>query len=405
MLPLDQMSFFVQAGALALLAVAFLAFLAIVGLRFMRRGAARFWAAPGAVALVLLPGVLAAGLTALAFRQTLAAMALVGSGGLAAIAGGSVEALIPLLVGLPAVAALAFVGLVLTSIGSSRVKQGGSGGGLALPAAALVAVLLSAGLIVLSVRMVAAVNTGLGDAQGLLLRLNVCLVGSAALATLLFVLALVTALRAPRGASPLGVKLASLSAFSLCGLLALAGVWVVYEDVQCYWSTALTGLPCDALPVPVGIAVGEPPLPPPRPPPPPPPPPPRQTGLPSPGEGLEQGVPGGVVGRRVDPGQRDGRTDAVRVGGQIKEPKKLENVAPQYPEIARQARVQGVVILECTIGPEGKVTRVTVLRGIPLLDPAAVDAVKQWVYAPTLLNGVPVAVIMTVTVNFRLGPG
>jgi TonB family protein len=403
MLPLDQMSFLVQAGALALLAVAFLAFLAILGLRFVRRGAARFWAAPGAVALVLLPGVLAAGLTALAFRQTLAGMALAGSGGLAAIAGGSVEALVPLLVGLPAVAALAFVGLVLTSIGSSRVKQGGSGGGLALPAAALVAVLLSAGLIVLSVRMVAAVNTGLRDAQGLLLRLGVCLVGSAALATLLFVLALVTALRAPRGASPLGVKLASLSAFSLCGVLALAGIWVVYGDVQCYWSTALTGLPCDALPVPVGVAIGEPPPPPPAPPPPPPPPP--RTGLPSPGEGLEQGVPRGVVGRRVDPGQREGRSDAVRVGGQIKEPKRLKTVAPQYPDIARQARVQGVVILECTISPEGKVTQVRILRGIPLLDQAAVDAVKQWVYAPTLLNGVPVPVLMTVTVNFKLGPG
>jgi protein TonB len=93
---------------------------------------------------------------------------------------------------------------------------------------------------------------------------------------------------------------------------------------------------------------------------------------------------------------------AVRVGGQIKEPKKLKHVAPIYPDIAKQARVQGVVILECTISPQGKVTNVTVLRGIPLLDTAAVEAVKQWVYTPTLLNGVPVPVIMTVTVNFKL---
>ena len=62
----------------------------------------------------------------------------------------------------------------------------------------------------------------------------------------------------------------------------------------------------------------------------------------------------------------------------------------------------GVVILECTISPQGKVTDVKVLRGIPLLDQAAIDAVKQWVYTPTLLNGVPVPVIMTVTVNFKL---
>jgi protein TonB len=90
------------------------------------------------------------------------------------------------------------------------------------------------------------------------------------------------------------------------------------------------------------------------------------------------------------------------VGGQIKEPKKLKNVPPVYPDIARQARVQGVVILECTISPQGKVTEVRVLKGIPLLDQSAMDAVKQWVYTPTLLNGVPVPVIMTVTVNFRL---
>ena len=96
------------------------------------------------------------------------------------------------------------------------------------------------------------------------------------------------------------------------------------------------------------------------------------------------------------------RSQAVRVGGQIKEPKKLKNVDPVYPDIAKQARVQGVVILECTISPQGKVTDVKVLRGIPLLDAAAIEAVKQWVYTPTLLNGVPVPVIMTVTVNFKL---
>ena len=110
---------------------------------------------------------------------------------------------------------------------------------------------------------------------------------------------------------------------------------------------------------------------------------------------------GGVVGGLPDapppPAQQ-----AVRVGGQIKEPKKLKTVAPVYPDIAKQARVQGVVILECTISPQGKVTDVKVLRGIPLLDQAAIEAVKQWVYTPTLLNGVPVPVIMTVTVNFKL---
>jgi protein TonB len=120
--------------------------------------------------------------------------------------------------------------------------------------------------------------------------------------------------------------------------------------------------------------------------------------------GVEGGVPGGVVGGVVGglPDAPPPPVQAVRVGGQIKEPKKLKNVAPVYPDIAKQARVQGVVILECTISPQGKVTDVKVLRGIPLLDAAAIEAVKQWVYSPTLLNGVPVPVIMTVTVNFRL---
>ena len=62
---------------------------------------------------------------------------------------------------------------------------------------------------------------------------------------------------------------------------------------------------------------------------------------------------------------------AVRVGGSIREPKKINHVSPVYPEDAKQARVQGVVILEATISPRGDVTSVKVLRGIPLLDQSA----------------------------------
>ena len=61
-----------------------------------------------------------------------------------------------------------------------------------------------------------------------------------------------------------------------------------------------------------------------------------------------------------------------------------------------------VVIVEATISPQGKVTNARVLRGVPLLNDAALDAVRQWEYTPTMLNGVPVPVIMTVTVNFTL---
>jgi periplasmic protein TonB len=119
--------------------------------------------------------------------------------------------------------------------------------------------------------------------------------------------------------------------------------------------------------------------------------------------GVEGGVAGGVVGGVVGGlGAAPPPVAAVRVGGQIKEPKKLRNVPPVYPPIARQARIQGTVVLECTISPHGKVTDVRVVKSIPLLDASAMEAVKQWVYTPTLLNGVPVPVIMTVTVNFTI---
>jgi protein TonB len=131
----------------------------------------------------------------------------------------------------------------------------------------------------------------------------------------------------------------------------------------------------------------------PAPPPPPPPPPPAPKAATAP-----RVAPKPVV----EDAKFTAPVEAVRVGGQIKEPKKLKHVAPAYPDIAKQARVQGVVILECTISPQGKVTDVKVLRSIPLLDQSAMEAVKQWVYTPTLLNGVPVPVIMTVTVNFKL---
>lgn len=92
----------------------------------------------------------------------------------------------------------------------------------------------------------------------------------------------------------------------------------------------------------------------------------------------------------------------VRVGGNVKAPVQISKVAPVYPLIAQSARVQGIVILEALIGADGRVNDARVLRSVPLLDQAALDSVKQWQYAPTLLNGVPVPVAMTVTVSFTL---
>ena len=124
--------------------------------------------------------------------------------------------------------------------------------------------------------------------------------------------------------------------------------------------------------------------------------------------GIEGGVAGGVIGGIVGglpmpPPPPPPPAAPIRVGGNIKPPQKIKDVAPIYPPIAQSARVEGVVILEATIGQNGRVVDVKVLRSIPLLDGSAVQAVRQWEFTPTLLNGVPVPVIMTVTVNFTLG--
>jgi protein TonB len=78
------------------------------------------------------------------------------------------------------------------------------------------------------------------------------------------------------------------------------------------------------------------------------------------------------------------------------------HVTPEYPEIARRARIDGTVILEAVLDVTGRVDRVRVLRSVPLLDDSAVKAVSQWRYTPTELNGVPVPVLMTITVQFSL---
>ena len=94
----------------------------------------------------------------------------------------------------------------------------------------------------------------------------------------------------------------------------------------------------------------------------------------------------------------------LRVGGDIQPPVKVRHVAPVYPGLALQAHVSGIVILEAVIAEDGAVRDVKVLRGKPLLDEAAVEAVRQWRFTPTMLNGQPVPVAMTVTVSFGLTP-
>lgn len=122
--------------------------------------------------------------------------------------------------------------------------------------------------------------------------------------------------------------------------------------------------------------------------------------------GVKGGVQGGVEGARTQAEDiKAFEKNAVRAVGDIQPPQLLKEVAPVYPEIARKAGVQGAVILEVKSDEQGTIVGVRILRSIPLLDQAAIEAVKQWKYEPLVLDGKPRQVIFTVTVNFMLKDG
>lgn len=100
--------------------------------------------------------------------------------------------------------------------------------------------------------------------------------------------------------------------------------------------------------------------------------------------------------------QGGGNPQTVHVGGDIKPPLKTKNVPPVYPPVAKQARIEGSVIIEVTIGTDGKVKDTKVVRSVKILEDAAVTAMRGWEFKPTIVNGQPVQVIMTVPINFSL---
>ncbi|MBI1357520.1 MAG: TonB family protein [Acidobacteria bacterium] len=95
-------------------------------------------------------------------------------------------------------------------------------------------------------------------------------------------------------------------------------------------------------------------------------------------------------------------SSSIVVGGDVQAAKLLRKVAPAYPVLARQARIQGVVKLQAIIAEDGSIDELRVLSGHPLLIPSAIQAVKQWRYRPTLLNNKPVRVVTQVDVRFQL---
>jgi protein TonB len=117
-------------------------------------------------------------------------------------------------------------------------------------------------------------------------------------------------------------------------------------------------------------------------------------------DGVEGGMP--LLNIVAPPMPPPTRREPVRPGGNIRPPTKIQHAAPVYPPLAQSVRREGVVILEAVINEEGEVRQLRVLRSVPLLDEAAMEAVRQWRFTPTLLNGQPVPIVMTVTVAFQL---
>jgi protein TonB len=124
--------------------------------------------------------------------------------------------------------------------------------------------------------------------------------------------------------------------------------------------------------------------------------------------GFEQGIPGGIAGgiiggfESAPPPPPPARVVPVRVGGEISAPRLIYRVEPEYPPIAVNAQIEGVVILEATVDHTGAVRDARVLRSRGVLDAPAISAVEQWRYEPLLLNGKASPFVLTVTVSFSL---
>jgi protein TonB len=120
------------------------------------------------------------------------------------------------------------------------------------------------------------------------------------------------------------------------------------------------------------------------------------------------GVLGGILGGRTHiapppPPKAIVQHGPYRVGGEVQPPQLVRKIQPNYPPLARQTRTQGDVVINCMIDSQGNVTQMKLVSGPPLLVQAAMQAVGEWKYRPTLLNGTPVSVEMHVTVHFSLG--
>lgn len=118
--------------------------------------------------------------------------------------------------------------------------------------------------------------------------------------------------------------------------------------------------------------------------------------------GSPEGVLGGIIGGTGNGPAAPATPAIVRVGGNVKRPELLKRVEPVYPTVAKMTEVQGTVLIDAVINPQGDVVKEHAVDGPAVLVRAALDAVRQWKYQPTYLNGQPVALDMEVTVTFHL---
>jgi protein TonB len=119
--------------------------------------------------------------------------------------------------------------------------------------------------------------------------------------------------------------------------------------------------------------------------------------------GVPGGIPGGVVGATaLDGGPGDEPAGPLRVGGGVKPPRKIKDVKPVFPPGVLADQMRGTVVMEATIDTDGKVQSAKIVHSVPALDAAALDAVRQWEYLPSTFDGRPVAVVITVVVNFTI---
>jgi periplasmic protein TonB len=119
--------------------------------------------------------------------------------------------------------------------------------------------------------------------------------------------------------------------------------------------------------------------------------------------GVIGGVLGGIPSAAARPVAPPTKSAPIRVGGRVRPPKPIVQVKPEYPALARQARIQGQVQIDAVLDEQGNVVEMRIVSGPPLLYQAALDALKKWKYEPTYLNDQPIAVQMIVTITFVLG--